>query len=85
MKTLRQAVGDYLSLRRSLGFKLKDHERCLRYRLALVVNLADHTRNLFLFTTPYLAYSILHSGLYVFSLGPSAHIFWLPNHSWWWA
>jgi integrase/recombinase XerD len=30
MKTLRQAVGDYLSLRRSLGFKLKDHERCLR-------------------------------------------------------
>jgi integrase/recombinase XerD len=30
MKTLRHAVGDYLSLRRSLGFKLKDHERCLR-------------------------------------------------------
>lgn len=30
MKTLRQAVADYLSLRRSLGFKLKDHERCLR-------------------------------------------------------
>ena len=30
MKTLRQAVGDYLSLRRGLGFKLKDHERCLR-------------------------------------------------------
>ena len=30
MKTLRQAVGDYLALRRSLGFKLKDHERCLR-------------------------------------------------------
>jgi integrase/recombinase XerD len=30
MKTLRQAVRDYLSLRRSLGFKLKDHERCLR-------------------------------------------------------
>ena len=29
MKTLRQAVGDYLALRRSLGFKLKDHEPCL--------------------------------------------------------
>ena len=30
MKTLRQAVGDYLSLRRSLGFALKKHEPCLR-------------------------------------------------------
>jgi integrase/recombinase XerD len=30
MKTLRQAVNDYLSLRRSLGFKLKSHEPCLR-------------------------------------------------------
>lgn len=30
MKTVRQAVGDYLALRRSLGFKLKDHEHCLR-------------------------------------------------------
>jgi integrase/recombinase XerD len=30
MKTLRQAVGEYLALRRSLGFKLQDHERCLR-------------------------------------------------------
>jgi len=30
MKTLRQAVGDYLSLRRSLGFQLKTHERYLR-------------------------------------------------------
>jgi integrase len=30
MKTLRQAVNDYLSLRRSLGFKLKKHEPCLR-------------------------------------------------------
>jgi integrase/recombinase XerD len=30
MKTLRQAVTDYLSLRRSLGFKLTKHERCLR-------------------------------------------------------
>jgi hypothetical protein len=30
MKTLRQAVGGYLSLRRSLGFKLKAHERYLR-------------------------------------------------------
>ena len=29
MKTLRQAIGDYLSLRRSLGFKLKKHEPCL--------------------------------------------------------
>jgi integrase/recombinase XerD len=30
MKTVRQAVGEYLALRRNLGFKLKDHERCLR-------------------------------------------------------
>jgi integrase/recombinase XerD len=30
MRTIRQAVEDYLSLRRSLGFKLKDHERRLR-------------------------------------------------------
>jgi len=30
MKTLGQAVGDYLSLRRSLGFKLKKHEPCLK-------------------------------------------------------
>jgi integrase/recombinase XerD len=29
MKTLPQALREYLSLRRSLGFKLKDHERCL--------------------------------------------------------
>ena len=29
MTTLQQAVRDYLSLRRSLGFKLKDHEPCL--------------------------------------------------------
>ena len=26
MKTMRQAVRDYLALRRSLGFKLKEHE-----------------------------------------------------------
>ena len=30
MKTLRRAVRDYLSLRRSLGFKLSRHEPCLR-------------------------------------------------------
>lgn len=30
MKTLRKAVEDYLALRRSLGFKLKDHAPCLR-------------------------------------------------------
>ena len=30
MKTLRQAVKDYLSLRRSLGFRLETHERYLR-------------------------------------------------------
>jgi integrase/recombinase XerD len=30
MKTLRQAVTDYLSLRRSLGFTLTKHESCLR-------------------------------------------------------
>jgi integrase len=30
MKTLRQAVGDYLALRRSLGFRLKKHEPCLQ-------------------------------------------------------
>ena len=29
MKTLREAVGDYLALRRSLGFKLKKHQRLL--------------------------------------------------------
>jgi integrase len=29
MKTMRQAAEDYLALRRSLGFKLKDHERPL--------------------------------------------------------
>jgi integrase len=36
MKTLRQAVGDYLALRRSLGFKLKEHERCLREFLSFL-------------------------------------------------
>lgn len=30
MKNLRKAVRDYLALRRSLGFKLKYHERCLQ-------------------------------------------------------
>jgi integrase/recombinase XerD len=30
MRTLQQAVADYLSLRRSLGFKLQKHEVCLR-------------------------------------------------------
>ena len=30
MKTLRRAIGDYLSMRRSLGFKLSRHEPCLR-------------------------------------------------------
>lgn len=30
MKALQQAVGDYLALRRSLGFKLTYHEPCLR-------------------------------------------------------
>jgi hypothetical protein len=34
MKTLPRAVGDYLSLRRSLGFKLQAHERYLRELLA---------------------------------------------------
>ena len=29
MKTLREAVVDYLALRRSLGFKLKKHQRFL--------------------------------------------------------
>jgi len=29
MKTVREAVGDYLALRRSLGFKLKKHQRLL--------------------------------------------------------
>jgi len=29
MKTVREAVGDYLALRRSLGFKLKKHQRFL--------------------------------------------------------
>jgi integrase len=30
MRTLQQSVADYLSLRRSLGFKLEKHEVCLR-------------------------------------------------------
>ena len=30
MKTLREAVGDYLALRRGLGFKLKKHQRFLQ-------------------------------------------------------
>lgn len=30
MKAMREAVGDYLALRRSLGFKLEYHESCLR-------------------------------------------------------
>ena len=30
MKTLREAVGDYLALRRGLGFKLKSHQRFLQ-------------------------------------------------------
>jgi hypothetical protein len=30
MKALREAVGEYLALRRSLGFKLEYHESCLR-------------------------------------------------------
>jgi integrase/recombinase XerD len=30
MKTLRRGIGDYLALRRSLGFKLRKHEPCLR-------------------------------------------------------
>ena len=30
MKTLREAVGDYLALRRGLGFKLKKHQRLLK-------------------------------------------------------
>lgn len=29
MKTAREAVGDYLALRRGLGFKLKKHQRFL--------------------------------------------------------
>ena len=29
MKTVREAVGDYLALRRGLGFKLKKHQRFL--------------------------------------------------------
>jgi integrase len=36
MKALRQAVGDYLALRRSLGFKLTYHERCLREFISFV-------------------------------------------------
>jgi integrase/recombinase XerD len=36
MKTLPQAVGDYLSLRRSLGFKLQEHERYLRELLVFL-------------------------------------------------
>jgi len=36
MKRLRQAAGDYLALRRSLGFKLKEHERCVRELLSVL-------------------------------------------------
>jgi len=36
MKALRQAVGDYLALRRSLGFKLTYHEHCLREFISFV-------------------------------------------------
>ena len=36
MKSLAQAVKDYLSLRRSLGFKLEKHEHHLREFLAFL-------------------------------------------------
>lgn len=36
MNTLPQAVTDYLLLRRSLGFKLKNHESCLREFVAFL-------------------------------------------------
>lgn len=36
MKPLRQAMGDYLAPRRNLGFKLKDHEHCLRELLSFL-------------------------------------------------
>jgi integrase/recombinase XerD len=36
MKRLRQAAGDYLALRRSLGFKLKEDERCVRELLSVL-------------------------------------------------
>ena len=36
MKTLRNAVADYLALRRSLGYKLNNEERILRYFLSFL-------------------------------------------------
>jgi hypothetical protein len=36
MKRPRQAAGDYLALRCSLGFKLKEHERFLRQLLSFL-------------------------------------------------
>ena len=36
MKTLRNAVADYLALRRSLGYKLDNEERGLRYFLSFL-------------------------------------------------
>ena len=36
MKTLLKALDDYLALRRSMGFKLKEHERALRKFVAFM-------------------------------------------------
>jgi hypothetical protein len=47
MNTLRQAVDDYLELRRSLGFKLVNHGACLggvRFILGTEDNFPDHDR-----------------------------------------
>jgi len=45
MKTLRQAVKDYLALRRSLGFKLREYGECLHEFVSfLKKNRASHIR-----------------------------------------
>ena len=41
MKTVREAVGDYLALRRSLGFKLKKHQR-FSGRVRIVSRTGEH-------------------------------------------
>jgi hypothetical protein len=46
MKTVREAVGDYLALRRSLGFKLKKHQRFLE-EFAIVSRTGEHVTDHF--------------------------------------
>ena len=46
MRSLRQAIGDYLALRRSLGFKLREYGKCLReFASFLRKNGSSHVTN----------------------------------------